>query len=135
MSANDGSARNDGRVVRLADFSDRPALYRPDAVNVPSDAVTLARLLGDAADQLRDSCDGHRDMTELTDIVDRITHVAGALGTVYDHLAEWLYADGCPARHATDQFLKTADELRMAGASCRFAQSVVNEALDRGSTR
>ncbi len=94
-------------------------------------AVALAETLVNVADELMDCCDGQRRMDELTQIVERVTGVAGALGTVYDHLAEWLYADGCPARHATDQFLRTADDLRMAGASCRYAQSILEEGLNQ----
>jgi hypothetical protein len=121
--------------VHLVDVGASPAPGNGVAGAARTRAVALAEILGRTADQLKDSCDGQRDMDELSQIVERITHVAGALGTVYDHLAEWLYADGCPARHATDRFLRTADELRMAGASCRFAQSILAETLEQGTSR
>ena len=115
--------------VHLLGVASAPAAAVPDPRGTR--AIAVAEILGNAADELKDCCDGHRGMEELIQILEQVSHVAGALGTVYDHLAEWLYADGCPARHATDTFLRTADDLRMAGASCRYAHSVFTETLNQ----
>jgi hypothetical protein len=98
-----------------------------------SPATSLAEQLDQATCALRDACGGVADMDDVLVIAGRMADVVGRLGNVYDTLAEWLYADGCPGRHASDDFAVAADHLHAGGAACRHAHVVLVEALqERG---
>ena len=75
------------------------------------------------------------DLDEVAAQAAPLGDVVGRLGAVYDSIAERLYADGCPGRHATDDFALAADHLHAAGAACRYAHQRLVEAIDTGRCR
>jgi hypothetical protein len=101
-------------------------------------ATTLIDYLEQVTAAVRASCNGGQSVADprqaaalaapLGDVVSRI---AGA----YDALAEWLYADGCPGRDASDDFALAADHLHASAVACRHANQRLCEAIDECSWR
>jgi hypothetical protein len=100
-----------------------------------SPAMSLAEQLDQVTGALRDACGDLADMDEVIAIAAHLGDVIGRTGNVYDKMAEWLYADGCPGRHASDDFAAAADHLHASGAVCRHAYQALVEALAGGQRR
>ncbi|HEX5559471.1 MAG TPA: hypothetical protein VFX13_17785 [Gaiellales bacterium] len=97
-------------------------------------AATLTAGLDRVTAAVRAACLG----TDLDDVAAQaapLGDVVSRLGAIYDSLAEWLYADGCPGRHACDDFALAADHLHAAGAACRHAHQSLLEAIHKGGCR
>jgi hypothetical protein len=91
-------------------------------------APTLIVELDEVAAAVRARCsgaDGDMPLEQVTAMAGQLGEVATRIGAIYDTLAELLYSDGCPGRHASDDFALAANHLHAAGAACRLA----NQAL------
>lgn len=98
-----------------------------------SAATILIADLDQATAAIRASCAGAEAGTDLEQVVALaapLGEVVSRIGAVYDALAEWLYADGCPGRHASDDFALAADHLHAAGTACRHATQTLREAIE-----
>lgn len=70
------------------------------------------------------------DITDIAAQAAQLAEIVSRIAATYDSLAEFLYVDGCPGRHASDDFALAADHVHAAGAACRHAHQTLLEALD-----
>lgn len=99
-----------------------------------SAATTLITDVDQIRAAVRAACLG-TDLDDVAAEVASLGDVVSHLGGIYDSVAEWLYADGCPGRHASSEFALAADHLHAAGVACRHAYQALQDAIDRGDCR
>jgi hypothetical protein len=101
-------------------------------------APTLIVELDQVAAAVRARCSGadaEMPLEQVAAVAGQLGDVASRIGAIYDTFAEFLYADGCPGRHASDDFALAANHLHAAGAACRLADQALREAIDGKACR
>ncbi len=88
-------------------------------------SVLIAQNLSRVAYELRDASQEIRDLDDVVAVAANLSDVAGRLANVYDQLTHHLLVCDAPQRHAAGAFLRAADELRAAGAVCRYARGAL----------